>query len=365
MTHESVGSFLRGEREHRRMSLIELSRLTRIPAGSLASIESDRFDELPGEVFVRGFLKAYAQAVGIVPAEVLARYTASGRVAFVTPMPLSSTVQTARYGRQGRRFGVAIAFVAAPHPLHAGPVDRAQAAWSRRASRAVVEDRGRPRERARLKAVRSHALLLRSVVIGESDLVVTLLTEREGKVGASFRYGRKSTRRAAGGVEPFHTLDVLLEDRGRDLLTLKESRLATVRAGVVRSLEAMDAAGAVLRWARHLLPSGTPIPPRGRRWSGCSTRSTTRRRGRAACRRWQDYACCAAWATRWSFRAASSAVGPARMERPRSWTLDAAGSSASPAEVPAGASRGGRASPRRGPSAGKTIRPRGTVERTG
>ena len=84
--------------------------------------------------------------------------------------------------------------------------------------------------------------------------MVTLLTEREGKVGASFRYGRKSTRRAAGGVEPFHTLDVLLEDRGRDLLTLKESRLATVRAGVVRSLEAMDAAGAVLRWARHLLP---------------------------------------------------------------------------------------------------------------
>jgi DNA repair protein RecO (recombination protein O) len=85
--------------------------------------------------------------------------------------------------------------------------------------------------------------------------VVTLLTEREGKVGASFRHGRKSSRRAAGGVEPFHTLDVLLEDRGRELLALKESRLVTVREGVVRSLEAMDAAGAVLRWARHLLPA--------------------------------------------------------------------------------------------------------------
>ena len=111
MTHESVGSFLRAEREHRRMSLAELSRLTRIPATSLTCIESDRFDELPGEVFVRGFLKAYAQAVGVVPSDVLARYTASGRVAFVTPMPLSSTVQSARYGRHGRRFGVAIAFV--------------------------------------------------------------------------------------------------------------------------------------------------------------------------------------------------------------------------------------------------------------
>jgi cytoskeletal protein RodZ len=93
------------------MSLAEISRVTRIPASTLMSIESDRFDELPGEVFVRGFLKAYAQAVGIVPAEALARYTSSRRAAFVEPMPLSSPVQSARQGQQGRRFGVAIAFV--------------------------------------------------------------------------------------------------------------------------------------------------------------------------------------------------------------------------------------------------------------
>jgi cytoskeletal protein RodZ len=111
LSQESVGSFLRSEREHRRMSLAEVSRLTRIPTGSLASIESDRFDELPAEVFVRGFLKAYAQAVGILPAEVLARYTAKGRAAFVTPMPFASPVQPARHGVQGKRFGVAIAFV--------------------------------------------------------------------------------------------------------------------------------------------------------------------------------------------------------------------------------------------------------------
>jgi cytoskeletal protein RodZ len=108
---ESVGSFLRAEREHKRMSLTEVSRVTRIPASSLASIESDRFDELPGEVFVRGFLKAYAQALGVLPAEVLARYTANGRAAFVTPMPLSSPVQSTSGRREGRRFGVAIAFV--------------------------------------------------------------------------------------------------------------------------------------------------------------------------------------------------------------------------------------------------------------
>src|SRR5580700_7613572 len=92
------------------MSLAEVARVTRIPGATLESIECDRFDELPGEVFVRGFLKAYAQAVSVVPAEVLARYTSSRRVAFVTPLPLQTPLQAAREG-QGRRFGVAIAFV--------------------------------------------------------------------------------------------------------------------------------------------------------------------------------------------------------------------------------------------------------------
>jgi cytoskeletal protein RodZ len=107
---ETLGSFLKQQRELRGMSVPELSRVTRIPTASLDAVESDRFDELPGEVFVRGFLKAYAQAVGLLPAEVLARYTSSRRVVFVTPLPMQTPLQAAREG-QGKRFGVAIAFV--------------------------------------------------------------------------------------------------------------------------------------------------------------------------------------------------------------------------------------------------------------
>jgi len=110
MTTETLGRYLRQRREMRGMSLSELSRVTRIPATSLEAVESDRFDELPGEVFVRGFLRAYAQAVGLLPAEILARYTSSRRVAYVTPLPMQTPLQAAREG-QGRRFGVAIAFV--------------------------------------------------------------------------------------------------------------------------------------------------------------------------------------------------------------------------------------------------------------
>jgi cytoskeletal protein RodZ len=107
---DTVGTTLRRQREAKRMGLAEVSRVTRIPLPTLEAMEQDHFDDLPGEVFVRGFLKSYAQTLGLVPEEIVARYTASRRVAMVTPLPVSSPVQAAREG-QGRRFGVAIALV--------------------------------------------------------------------------------------------------------------------------------------------------------------------------------------------------------------------------------------------------------------
>lgn len=104
---DSIGRYLRHARELRAMSVEEVSRATRIPVSAIERIEADHFDDLPGEVFVRGFLRAYARAVSIPVEEVLARYTASRRVAVVTPLPLMSPMR----GTQTRRFGVAFAFV--------------------------------------------------------------------------------------------------------------------------------------------------------------------------------------------------------------------------------------------------------------
>jgi cytoskeletal protein RodZ len=103
----TVGQYLRELREQRKMSVEEVSRATRVPMASVERIETDRFDELPGEVFVRGFLKSYARALSVPADDVLARYTASRRVAWVTPLPISAHSKPAR----GRRLGVAVAFV--------------------------------------------------------------------------------------------------------------------------------------------------------------------------------------------------------------------------------------------------------------
>ncbi len=67
----SLGAYLRTEREMRGMSLSELAAETRVPETTLQHIEADRFDDLPGEVFVRGFLRAYARAVELDPDRIL------------------------------------------------------------------------------------------------------------------------------------------------------------------------------------------------------------------------------------------------------------------------------------------------------
>lgn len=70
----TVGALLRRLREARGLTQEAVSLETRIPLASIRKIEENRFSELPGEVFVRGFLRAYARAVGADPARVIAVY---------------------------------------------------------------------------------------------------------------------------------------------------------------------------------------------------------------------------------------------------------------------------------------------------
>jgi cytoskeletal protein RodZ len=104
---DTVGKLLQQSRIERQMSVVELARITRIPVHSLEAIEENQFDSLPGEVFARGFLKAYARAVGLDPEKILAEHaSAKAPEEWTPPLPL-----TADPAVRGRRFGVAIAVV--------------------------------------------------------------------------------------------------------------------------------------------------------------------------------------------------------------------------------------------------------------
>ena len=71
---ETIGSYLKREREFRQISVEEIAESTRINHVFIEAIEHDRFDELPAVAFVRGYLKAYSDHVGLDTADVLLRY---------------------------------------------------------------------------------------------------------------------------------------------------------------------------------------------------------------------------------------------------------------------------------------------------
>ena len=73
----SFGCYLKTIRAEKGISLDEVSEETKIRIDNLLLIEKEDHDRLPSEVFVKGFLRAYAQALGIDGGEVVRRYISS------------------------------------------------------------------------------------------------------------------------------------------------------------------------------------------------------------------------------------------------------------------------------------------------
>ena len=71
---EDFGSYLKAERELRGVTLEELHTKTRIPMHYLQALEKNLFDELPEEVFIRGYIRSFAKVIGANEDEVLSAY---------------------------------------------------------------------------------------------------------------------------------------------------------------------------------------------------------------------------------------------------------------------------------------------------
>jgi cytoskeletal protein RodZ len=69
----TVGKILKQSREEQKLSLDEISVLTRIRVKYLAAIEADNFDVLPSSVQQKGFVRAYARALALDPSPLVAR----------------------------------------------------------------------------------------------------------------------------------------------------------------------------------------------------------------------------------------------------------------------------------------------------
>ncbi len=60
-----IGKELKEIREEKGISLEEVAEKTKIPLRFLQAIENGRWEELPEEVYLRGFIKTYAEVLGL------------------------------------------------------------------------------------------------------------------------------------------------------------------------------------------------------------------------------------------------------------------------------------------------------------
>ena len=139
-----VGRRLRDAREARGMSVAEIASVTKIPVRMLDRLEQGRLGELPGPVFVRGFVLAYARAVGLgagdaaaaVQAAAPVRAATGGRVAPVSHPRIRSALS--RLARN------ALPSASTPGPgeraqTNPGPTETSQPTdWPARLSHAVA-----------------------------------------------------------------------------------------------------------------------------------------------------------------------------------------------------------------------------------
>jgi len=71
---ESLGRYLKRERELRNISLREVSKNTKVKEHLLKAIEEDQYTSLPSSTYVKGFLLSYAKYIGLDPNDVLLRF---------------------------------------------------------------------------------------------------------------------------------------------------------------------------------------------------------------------------------------------------------------------------------------------------
>ena len=84
----SFGEKLKSEREKRKISLEQISSSTKIGTRMLQALEEDKFNQLPGGIFNKGFVRAYARTVGIDEDQTIAEYLqASGDAPLVRNEP--------------------------------------------------------------------------------------------------------------------------------------------------------------------------------------------------------------------------------------------------------------------------------------
>ncbi len=127
---DDLGNLLRETREKQGLSLEQVEADTRIRHRFLAALESGDYAALPGQVYVKGFLKTYAAYLGLDAEQVVGLYAATVGAEEAEPLPSVPLVEVDMEGpRDLRPIIRALAVVAVLAVLVAGYVRAPWRVW--------------------------------------------------------------------------------------------------------------------------------------------------------------------------------------------------------------------------------------------
>lgn len=94
-----LGKRLKEAREARGLELAQIADMLKVRRATLEALEECRFDKLPEPPLARGYLRHYAQVLGLDPAPLLALYTScASQVSEPAPPPSTRAAATLRRG---------------------------------------------------------------------------------------------------------------------------------------------------------------------------------------------------------------------------------------------------------------------------
>lgn len=185
-----IGATLREARNRRKVGLPEVETATRIRVRYLQALESEEWDVLPGDVYVRSFIRTYASYLGLDGERLADEYRRSAAAGGVQP-------------------------VAAPEPK---TVARSRAPRSRARGRIVA---------TAVTATLIGVVIAVGLTTGEDDPTVTVRGGRIGTAGGTVTMKEPTPRQPAPAQRPGLSLELaataevwvcLLDGRGEPLL---------------------------------------------------------------------------------------------------------------------------------------------------
>jgi DNA repair protein RecO (recombination protein O) len=109
-------------------------------------------------------------------------------------------------------------------------------------------------------ALKTDAIVLRSIRYGEGDRVLHLYTPHRGRLSAIAKGARKARSRFGGRLEPFFRLRLVLYEGRGDMLTVTSAETAAAHGRLRDHAGALDAAARACDAVGRLFAEGDPSP---------------------------------------------------------------------------------------------------------